>query len=77
MTGRPGRRLLLLAVVTVFRAWFAVCVPLSGDEAYHWLWIPILGYAMALGVGLSVRYLGEPGDLSYTVQCVHDQVRTK
>lgn len=40
---------------------------------YHWMWIPTLGLTMALGVGLSVRYLGEPGDLSYTVQCVHDK----
>ena len=44
------------------------------DESYHWLWIPALGFVMALGVGLSVRVLGEPGDLSYTVQCVHDKV---
>lgn len=44
------------------------------DPRYHWVWIPILGTVMALGVGLSVKWLGEPGDLSYTVQCVHDKV---
>lgn len=42
-------------------------------ESLHFLWIPALGYVMAIGVGLSVQLLGEPGDLSYTVQCVHDQ----
>ena len=42
-------------------------------ERLYFLWIPLLGYTMALGVGLSVRFLGEPGDLSYTVQCVHDK----
>ena len=43
------------------------------SEQWHFLWIPLLGTVMALGVGLSVRFLGEPGDLSYTVQCVHDK----
>lgn len=42
-------------------------------DSYHWIWIVIMGYIMALGVGISVKYLGEPGDLSYTVQCVHDK----
>ena len=42
-------------------------------ESLHWLWIPLLGFLMALGVGLSVKFLGEPGDLSYVVQCVHDK----
>ena len=54
---------------TLPEAYFAPYVP----EQWHLLWIPILGFLMALGVGLSVRYLGEPGDLSYTVQCVHDK----
>jgi len=44
------------------------------DKSFHWVWIPFLGFIMALGVGLSVTLLGEPGDLSYTVQCVHDKV---
>jgi H+/Cl- antiporter ClcA len=43
------------------------------DPAWYWIWIPILGFTCAIGVGLSVQLLGEPGDLSYTVQCVHDK----
>ena len=35
-------------------------------------WIPIVGVTMAIGVGLTVKYMGEPGDLPYTVKCVHD-----
>jgi len=42
-------------------------------EAWHWIYIPLLGWIMAVGVGASVLVLGEPGDLSYTVQCVHDK----
>jgi hypothetical protein len=41
------------------------------DESLQWLWIPVLGLTMALGVGLTVKLLGEPGDLSYTVERVH------
>ena len=41
-------------------------------EWSHVLWIPIVGFTMACGVGLSVVYLGEPGDLPYTVKCVHE-----
>jgi len=37
------------------------------------LWIPLVGFAMATAVGLTVVYLGEPGDLPYTIQCVHDK----
>ena len=37
------------------------------------LWIPIIGFTMALGVGLTVKYMGEPGDLAYTIKCVHDK----
>lgn len=36
-------------------------------------WIPILGFTMAIGVGLTVVYMGEPGDLPYTVKCVHEK----
>eukprot|EP00934_Nitzschia_sp_Nitz4_P004989 Nitzschia sp. Nitz4//scaffold11_size288233//187947//192366//NITZ4_000795-RA/size288233-processed-gene-0.450-mRNA-1//1//CDS//3329534137//4979//frame0 len=36
------------------------------------LWIPLVGFSMAIGVGLTVVYLGEPGDLPYTIKCVHD-----
>ena len=37
-----------------------------------WLWIPIVGFTLALGVGVTVVYMGEPGDLPYTIKCVHD-----
>ena len=46
-------------------------------ESYYWLWIVIVGYICAFGVGLSVLLLGEPGDLSYTVQCVRDTAYIK
>lgn len=36
------------------------------------LWIPLIGFAMAIGVGVTVIYMGEPGDLPYTIKCVHD-----
>jgi len=36
-----------------------------------WTWIPLMGFLMALGLGLTVRFLGDPGDLPYTIQCVH------
>jgi len=35
-------------------------------------WIPIVGFTMAIGVGLTVVYMGEPGDLPYTIKCVHE-----
>lgn len=35
------------------------------------LWIPIVVSIMAIGVGTSVLFLGEPGDLAYTVKCVN------
>mmetsp|Transcript_21240 Transcript_21240/g.32674 ORF Transcript_21240/g.32674 Transcript_21240/m.32674 type:complete len:617 (+) Transcript_21240:84-1934(+) len=41
-------------------------------EEWHWLWIPIVGLTMAIGNGLTVVLLGEPGDLAYTVHCVHE-----
>ena len=28
---------------------------------------------MAFGVGLTVVYIGEPGDLAYTIKCVHEK----
>jgi H+/Cl- antiporter ClcA len=37
------------------------------------LYIPLLGYVMAILVGLSVRLLGDPGDLAYVVKCVHSK----
>jgi H+/Cl- antiporter ClcA len=37
------------------------------------LWVPLVGATMAALVGVTVRYVGEPGDLPYTVKCVHEQ----
>eukprot|EP00586_Coscinodiscus_wailesii_P000488 CAMPEP_0172479874 /NCGR_PEP_ID=MMETSP1066-20121228/4681_1 /TAXON_ID=671091 /ORGANISM="Coscinodiscus wailesii, Strain CCMP2513" /LENGTH=572 /DNA_ID=CAMNT_0013240693 /DNA_START=61 /DNA_END=1779 /DNA_ORIENTATION=+ len=42
-------------------------------ESTYVLWIPLMGFTMAICVGLSVVFTGEPGDLAYTVKCVHDK----
>ena len=34
------------------------------DESLHVLWIPIVGFVMSILVGLTVVFLGEPGDLA-------------
>lgn len=38
---------------------------------FYWLWIPFICIPCALLVGLSIKALGPPGDLAYTVKCVH------
>lgn len=38
---------------------------------YYWLWIPLVAFAMVTFVGLTVVYMGEPGDLPYTISRVH------
>lgn len=43
------------------------------DEQYHWLWIPLVSFIMITCVGLTVVYMGEPGDLPYTIGRVHAQ----
>lgn len=43
------------------------------SEHFYWIWIVIVGMAGAALVGLSIVLLGEPGDLKYTVQCVHEK----
>mmetsp|Transcript_14059 Transcript_14059/g.25381 ORF Transcript_14059/g.25381 Transcript_14059/m.25381 type:complete len:572 (-) Transcript_14059:182-1897(-) len=35
------------------------------------LWIPLVLFVTAIGTGLSVSILGDPGDLAYIVKCVH------
>lgn len=40
-------------------------------SCFHWLWIPIMGMSMAVLVGIAQKVLGYPGDLPYTVKCVH------
>uniref|UniRef100_A0A7S4R3D3 Chloride channel protein n=1 Tax=Ditylum brightwellii TaxID=49249 RepID=A0A7S4R3D3_9STRA len=42
-------------------------------EELYVMWIPIVGFLMAAGVGFSVVLLGEPGDLAYTIKCVHEK----
>lgn len=42
-------------------------------EEYYVLWIPLVGFVMAILTGLTVVVLGEPGDLAYTIKCVHDK----
>jgi hypothetical protein len=36
------------------------------------VWIPLVVIIMGIGVGASVRLLGEPGDLPMTIRCVHE-----
>jgi hypothetical protein len=43
------------------------------DEKYHWLWFPLVSFVMITLLGLTVVYLGEPGDLPYTIGRVHAQ----
>eukprot|EP00579_Thalassiosira_antarctica_P000987 CAMPEP_0201868202 /NCGR_PEP_ID=MMETSP0902-20130614/2191_1 /ASSEMBLY_ACC=CAM_ASM_000551 /TAXON_ID=420261 /ORGANISM="Thalassiosira antarctica, Strain CCMP982" /LENGTH=721 /DNA_ID=CAMNT_0048393519 /DNA_START=46 /DNA_END=2211 /DNA_ORIENTATION=- len=40
-------------------------------EHLYVLWIPLVTFSLSICCGLSVYYLGEPGDLAYTIQCVH------
>jgi hypothetical protein len=35
------------------------------------LWIPLVAIVLSIGLGYTVRYVGEPGDLASTIQCVH------
>lgn len=42
-------------------------------EQYHVLWIPLVCFTLSVGCGLSIYYLGEPGDLAYTIQCIHEK----
>ena len=40
---------------------------------YYWLWIPLVSFSMTTLVGLTVVYMGEPGDLPYTISRVHSE----
>jgi hypothetical protein len=40
-------------------------------EHLYWLWIPLISFSMVTLVGLTVVYMGEPGDLPYTISRVH------
>lgn len=40
-------------------------------SSLYWTWIPVIGMTCAALVGASIQMFGEPGDLAYTVGCVH------
>lgn len=42
-------------------------------KEYHWIYAPLLSFSFAILVGLSVVVLGEPGDLPFTISCIHRQ----
>lgn len=42
-------------------------------ESSYWCWIVIASLTMCIGVGLTVVCLGDPGDLPYTIKCVHEK----
>lgn len=42
-------------------------------ENTYVLWIPLVTFTMSVFCGLSIYYLGEPGDLAYTIQCIHEK----
>ena len=37
------------------------------------LWIPVVTFTMSAFCGLSIYVLGEPGDLAYTIKCIHEK----
>ena len=39
--------------------------------AWTVLWIPLVAMVLSIGLGWTVRFVGEPGDLASTIQCVH------
>lgn len=51
----------------------ALLVQTAFPPALYWTWIPFIGLLGACGVGLSIRLLGDPGDLASTVANVHKE----
>jgi H+/Cl- antiporter ClcA len=43
----------------------------SPESQLQWLWIPLVITFAAFSTGLAVVVLGEPGDMAFTVACVH------
>ena len=41
------------------------------QEEYYWLYAPLMSLMLAILVGCTVILLGEPGDLPFTISCVH------
>jgi H+/Cl- antiporter ClcA len=51
---------------------FVVAYPDLPDYS-HVLWIPAVTFTMSAFCGLSIYILGEPGDLAYTIKCIHEK----
>ena len=43
------------------------------SEEHHWMYAPLISFSFALLVGLTVVYMGEPGDLPFTISCIHNE----
>jgi hypothetical protein len=62
----------------LFSLWRSVNTTTTNDEfdmiAPSWaiLWIPTVVVVLSIGLGWTVRYVGEPGDLASTIRCVHN-----
>jgi hypothetical protein len=70
------------ALITVWKTWSQQILSwiLHDNHEYYtdssiptWtiLWIPIVAFTLSIGLGYTVRFVGEPGDLASTIQCVH------
>jgi hypothetical protein len=42
-------------------------------EHLYILWIPLASFFLSICCGLSIYLLGEPGDLAYTIKCIHEK----
>jgi hypothetical protein len=73
--------ILQYSLITVWKTWsqqllvtlHATTSELTTASLPTWtiLWIPLVAIILAIGLGYTVRYVGEPGDLASTIQCVH------
>lgn len=42
------------------------------SPSLHWVWIPVICFNTAFLLGISLKFLGSPGDISYAIKCVHN-----
>ena len=42
-------------------------------EHLYILWVPLASFFLSACCGLSIYLLGEPGDLAYTIKCIHEK----
>lgn len=73
--------ILQYSLITVWKTWsqqllfilYGTTSELTTASLPTWtiLWIPLVAIILAIGLGYTVRYVGEPGDLASTIQCVH------